>query len=420
MNILRFFSRIIVGIVFLFSGFVKAIDPLGSAYKFDDYFTAFGMEWLQFISLPLSFFLSGAEFLIGVSLFLGVRLKAGSWASTVFMVFFTILTFFLAIFNPVTDCGCFGDALILTNWQTFYKNLIIIIPTLYIFTSIKKYPGLLQPIYEWLTLVVFGILILGISGYGFRHLPIFDFRPYKTGVFIPEQIEFPDNAPVDEYESILVYEKNGVQQKFTDKNYPWEDSTWTFVDAQHILIKKGYEPPIHDFTIETQDGDDISDLVLYDESFTFLFIAYDINKTKTKNIEKLNDLANYSINFGYRFIGLTSSLNDEIEQYKNQNNLVFEFYNTDETALKTIIRSNPGLLLLKDGVILNKWHFNDVPDVDEIGENLVSFSITSLENDANKLKLNNVLWIGLTLVLIFLIIVNLSNKKKINRSPLKE
>lgn len=411
MDILRFFSRIIVGIVFIFSGFVKAIDPLGSAYKFDDYFTAFGMEWLQFISLPLSFIVSGAEFLIGVSLFLGVRLKTASWASTVFMVFFTILTFFLAIFNPVTDCGCFGDALILTNWQTFYKNLIIIIPTLFIFFSVKKFPVLLKQLHEWLTLAVFGILIIGISGYGYGHLPIFDFRPYKTGIHIPEQMEFPDGALQDEYESILIYEKDGVQQEFTDKNYPWEDSTWAFVDAQHILIKKGYEPPIHDFTIETLKGDDISNLVLYDEGYTFLFIAYDINKSKIKNIEKLNDIANYAFNFGYRFIGLTSSLNDEIVQFKTQNNIDFEFCNTDETTLKTIIRSNPGLVLLKDGVILNKWHFNDVPNVEEFSENLLSFSIASLENSANKLRLNNVLWIGLTLVLTFLIILILSKNQ---------
>ena len=208
MKYLSLVSRVFVGLVFIFSGFVKAVDPYGSAYKFDDYFAAFGMPWLHFVSLALSFILSGAEFLIGISLFFGIRMKVGSLALTIFMVFFTILTLFLAIFNPVSDCGCFGDAMILTNWETFFKNVIIIIPAIYIFITIKKFPIKLNPSYEWLILAFFGIVIFSVSLFGYRHLPVFDFRPYNVGTYIPSKMEIPADAPQDIYESIMIYEKN--------------------------------------------------------------------------------------------------------------------------------------------------------------------------------------------------------------------
>ena len=413
MKLLRFFSRIIVGLVFIFSGFVKAVDPYGSAYKFEDYFTAFGMEWLHFFCLPLSFILSGAEFLIGISMFFAIRIRIGSWASTLFMVFFAILTLFLAIYDPVTDCGCFGDAFILTNWETFFKNLIFVVPTIFVFISLKKFHVLLNQRLEWLIIAFFGLFILTISINGYIHLPLFDFRPYNTGVYIPDGMEIPEGVPQDEYESILIYEKDGVQKEFTTDNYPWEDSTWVFIDAKHILINKGYEPPIHDFSIETQEGDDITDIVLYDDNFTFLFIAYDLTKSKKINIEKINKIALYAINNGYSFIGLTSSLYEEIVTFSSNNNITdFEFCNTDEITLKTIIRSNPGLVLLKDGIIIEKWHYNDIPDIEEFGNNLLSYKLTSSANESHKLKLYNILWLSLLLIVLFKVLINYTKRKQ--------
>ncbi|NOZ46903.1 MAG: DoxX family protein [Chlorobi bacterium] len=405
MKIIRLASRIIIGVVFIFSGFVKAVDPLGSAYKFNDYFTAFGMEWLHHISLPLSFVLSAAEFLIGISLFFGIRLKTGSWASLIFMGFFTILTFFLAIYNPVTDCGCFGDALILTNWQTFFKNIIFLIPTIVVFLSLNKFPELMKPFSEWLFISFFAIVILGVSLYGYNHLPIFDFRPYKTGVYIPDAMAMPAGAPQDVYDSKFIYEKDGIQKEFTTDNYPYDDSTWTFVDAKHTLVKKGYTPPIHDFTIETLDGEDITDVVLYDEGYSFLFIAYDLNKTNNSNIENINNLASWANDMGYRFIGLTSSLNDEIENFSDRNNSSFDFYNTDEVTLKTIIRANPGLVLLKNGTILGKWHYKDIPEINELNDNLLAYKISDNRKILNKAKLYNILWLSLLFVILYLVIV---------------
>jgi hypothetical protein len=239
-------------------------------------------------------------------------------------------------------------------------------------------------------LSIFTLFIIGISLFGFKRLPVFDFRPYSIGSYIPEKMEIPEGAPQDEYESIMIYEKNGVQQEFSVENYPWQDTSWIFVDAKHILLKKGYEPPIHDFSIETIDGEDITDMVLFDESYTFLLIAYDLNKSVItyKTANKINKLAEYASENGYRFIGLTSSLNDIVEASIKKYSFNFEFCNTDEITLKTIIRSNPGIVLLKEGIILNKWHYNDIPEFSISENNILSGSISQLNSIANKNKRN--------------------------------
>ncbi|MFC2138430.1 BT_3928 family protein [Bacteroidota bacterium] len=379
MKNLRLVSRSLIGIVFIFSGFVKGIDPYGSTYKFIDYFEAFNLSFFDPIALPLALFLSTSELLIGICLFIGIRMKETSWALLIFMVFFTILTLVIAITNPVTDCGCFGDALILSNWQTFFKNIFFMGLTLIVFFGRKSYPQLLKSPLEWSITGLVIVLILSISIYCINHLPFLDFRPYNIGTYIPEKMEIPENAPMDEYTIKLFYQKDGIEQEFPLENLP--DSTWEFVRNESTLIKQGYVPPIHDFTIDDPEtGEDIADIILNNSNYTFAAIYYDLDKSCFKNQNKLNELATFCQLNEYEFIGLTSSLSDQIENYKIEYNIPFKFYNTDEITLKTIIRANPGLILLKEGVVINKWHSNDIPEINIFENNILANSIDSLNN----------------------------------------
>ena len=370
MKLLNNISRILVGIVFIFSGFVKAVDPLGSTYKFIDYFEAFGMDFFTFLALPLAIILSTLELIIGVSLILGTRKKLTVWTLSLFMGFFTILTFILAIFNPVTDCGCFGDALIMTNWQTFGKNIFLIIFVVILFINKEKFEVNWDIKKQWSIIAIPTFLTILFTMYCYNNLPIFDFRPYNIGTYIPEKMIVPDDAPRAEYETTLVYEKDGIQQEFTMENLP--DSTWEWVSTNNNLITEGYVPPIHDFTIETSAGNDITNIVLNDNKFTFLLIAYDLKKASIKNAEKINDLANFSQESGNcNFICLTSSLEYEIEEFKEKTNAPYQFFTTDEITLKTIVRSNPGIVLLKNGTILGKWHHKNTPSREEISKDFL-------------------------------------------------
>ncbi len=365
MKILNNISQFIVGIVFIFSGFVKAIDPLGSTYKFIDYFEAFGMDFFNSIAFPLAIILSTLEFIIGFSILFSVKKKYTTWLLMLFMVFFTILTLILAIYNPVTDCGCFGDAIIMTNWQTFGKNIFLMIFTIILFINRNKFEVKWNNVKQWSYLFVAFLLIFTISVYYYNNLPLIDFRPYKVGTYIPEKMIVPENARKTEYKTILKYQKNDILKEFTLENLP--DSTWEWVSTENILISKGDDPKIHDFTISTLFGNDITEIVLNDDKFTFLMIAYDLNKSNIKNIDKINELSSFAVESGKsNFICLTSSLKSEINDFKEKTNASYSFFNTDEITLKTIIRSNPGIVLLKNGTILAKWHHRDIPSKEDI------------------------------------------------------
>ena len=369
------FFRIVTGAVFVFSGFVKGIDLQGSAIKFDDYFVAFGMDFLIPIALPLVIFLVSTEFIIGISLLFGFSPYWGAWGVLIFMSAFTPITLGLALFNPVSDCGCFGDAIVLTNWQTFWKNVVLMIMVLVIFYNRKIIKPAYPAITDWSILVVIFVLFTGFSLYSYRHLPMIDFRPYNAGTNIPEKMYIPADAPVDEYETILIYEKKRIRKEFNMENFPWQDSTWSFVEQKSILIKEGYIPPIHDFTITTPDGNGITDIVLSDEAYSFILVSANLAKANKEALQKLDALSLYCNQTGINFYSLSSSIYSEIEQIKTSQQLSLNFYFTDETTLKTIIRSNPGLLLLKEGIILAKWHYNDLPEIEELRQPFLSMVI---------------------------------------------
>jgi uncharacterized membrane protein YphA (DoxX/SURF4 family) len=373
-------SRLFVGLVFVFSGFTKAVDPMGSAIKFEEYFLAFHFDFLAFAALPLAIALSAAELLIGLNLLVRLRMKFTAWLLLIFMSFFTLLTFVLALTNPVSDCGCFGDAVKLTNWQTFWKNIILFVPVVVVFHNRRKFNPFASPALEWIMSGMNFLIAVVVSGYCIFHQPILDFRPYAIGTSIPEKMSAPPGAPGDKFKSILVYEKNGVRQEFTESNFPWQDTTWKWVQTKQTLISKGYEPPIHDFSITDGNGFDITEQVLQDTGYTMLIIAPNLSKASLKGMRQMNDLNLRAVELGMHVYCLTSSTNSEITEFKMTFQPAFDFCTADETTLKTIIRANPGVLLLLHGTIVGKWNYRDAPRPDMIRSNMLPVVLNAMRN----------------------------------------
>ena len=409
MKAVRNFSRILIAPVFIFSGFVKAIDPLGSTYKFTDYFEAFGLDFLSPIALGLAVVLSTAELVIGLNLLMGILSRFTSWALLIFMSFFTILTLFSALTNPVTDCGCFGDALILSNWQTFWKNTFFMVPTLIIFYGQKKFRPICSFAAESGIFIIFLLVGLILSIYTYRNLPVIDFRPYKIGTHIPTAMDIPDDAEVDEYETLFIYEKEGVEQEFAVENIPYTDTAWKYVDRKTTLLKKGYEPPIHDFTIANYDGLDITDSVLNNSNYTFLVVAYNLDNAKASGLDKINELAKIAKETGINVYGMTSSTSEKVNELNQSWNFTYDYHTTDEITLKTIVRSNPGLLLLKDGVIVNKWHYNNLPKADKLENSILSVALEYQQKVKNRTTIGFYLLLLVSLFSVLALIVKVGD-----------
>ena len=352
-------AREILALTFLFSGFVKAVDPLGTVYKIEDYLKAFGgfMTDLMPLAGTAAVCLILVEWLLGVCMLFNVRTKITSWLTLLFYLVMTPLTLWIALTNPVSDCGCFGDALVLTNWQTFWKNIVLLGLAIVLLVCRKAIPQL----FSWWMEIVIALLALTSGGvimlYSYHHLPIMDFRPYKIGNNIPELMEIPEDAEPDVYETTLIYEKDGVQQEFTLENYPKGDPEWTFVDQRSVLVKKGYEAPIHDFEILTMDFEDITYDVLESEEPVTLVTMYDLHKTNLEQVDKVRDLYNECWANGTHCYFLTGSGEGDIEEFCEEHELPIEAFCTmDPVTIKTIVRANPGVFVVQNGIIIDKYN----------------------------------------------------------------
>lgn len=355
--------RFVLAVVFIFSGFVKAIDPFGSFYKIQDYLTAFNLiSWFPgYWPLLFAVLLAAIEFCAGIYLFLGIRRKISSTLAFLLMLVMTPLTFYLALADPVSDCGCFGDALVLTNWQTFGKNVALLVAAVTVFRQWREITRFITLKMEWIFSMYTILFVFALSAYCLRNLPLLDFRPYKIGTNIKAGMEIPEGAKLSVLETTFVMEKDGKRKEFTLDNYP--DSTWTFVETRTIVKEKGYEPPIHDFAMQSlTSGTDITDSVLTSRGYTFLLVAHRIEEADDSNIDLINEIYDYSVEHGYGFYALTSSPEDAIALWCDRTGAEYPFCQMDDITLKTIIRSNPGLLLIKDGTILNKWSDSQLPD----------------------------------------------------------
>lgn len=368
-SILVNICRLLLAITFIFSGFVKAIDPLGSQYKIGDYLTALGLagkipEWVQLI---LSISLSGAEFTLGILLLLAIRRRLVSKLAFVLMLGMTLITLWLTISNPIQDCGCFGDAIHLTNSQTFIKNLVLLVASIVVMRLPLYQVRFISKTNQWIATYFTMIFIVIVSLLSLYHLPLFDFRPYYIGQNILKGMQIPKGAKQTKYKTTFICTKNGVQKEFNENNYPYNDSTWIFVDTKQEVIEKGYEPPIHDFSItDEKTGEDLTEQILNKDGYTFLLVSPMLEVAQDRNFGDIEGIYEYAKENGYAFYGLTASTDKGIKHWRDITGAEYPFYVTDGTTLKTMIRSNPGLLLLYKGTIINKWNHNDIPKVAEL------------------------------------------------------
>lgn len=396
---IRFFiwiSRYILAFTFIFSGFVKGVDPLGSAYKFGDYFMAFGLNFLEPFALPLSFILCAAELLIGLLLLFKVKDTLAIWGTFLFMAAFTPLTLVLAIYNPVSDCGCFGDAIILTNWETFFKNLPLFAASIFLLKYRKRINPVFPSVYSHIIALALLVISFIPSIHGYLNLPLIDFRPYSIGTNIQEAMSFPEGAPVDEYSTILYYEKDGIVKEFTQDNFPWQDTTWKFVDSQSILVKKGYTPPITDFTLTSFDGWTLTDSILNYKGYYILVVSHRLDKAEKESFAKLNELYFKAKEQGIGFACVTASPPDQIDDFVSRTGVAFPFILADEIMLKTVVRSNPGIVVLKEGTIISKWHYRNIPESKYFEGDILSKSISAQQSNRTRL------WIYILAIAILL------------------
>ena len=358
-TIIASICRILLGLVFIFSGVVKAIDPFGTVYKIEDYLKAFGGFFIELLPLAdvAAVALILVEVVLGVCMLLNVRTQWTSWLALAFYGVMTPLTLYIAINNPVTDCGCFGDAIILTNWQTFEKNVVLIILAILLILLRKSVVPLWRGYMEVIIALVTAVVAFAFMKYTYQHLPVIDFRPYKIGNHIPTLMEYPDDAEPDQYDISFVYARDGVEQTFTLANYPKGDSTWTFVRQESKLIKKGYEPPIHDLEIMNADYEDLTWDILESEAPVTLVVMYDLAKADKKQMAKVEALnENCMMNMEQCYI-LTGSSTDEIISFSLEHPTLSDCICTcDPVTLKTIVRANPGVIVVQNGMVIDKYN----------------------------------------------------------------
>jgi len=358
MKVLRNSFRVLVGLVFVFSGFVKGVDPLGTAFRIQDYFIAFGIPWAGQFALAISIVLCMLEFSIGVSLLLNLWIRKTAWLLLLVMTYFTVLTFIDAIWNLVPDCGCFGDAIKLTNIQTFVKNLVLLLFVVPVFMWRRKYRSALPVAFDVMLLSFTAVIFTWMSVYSARHLPLIDFMPWKTG----SKVNRSENLPVRFY---VTYrnKKTGEKKEYLASNYPWNDTVWM---SEWVFVSQRVEDPnagkAATLLVEDMHGSVVTDSIIHNPDFQFILVAYNLSETNTDAFRSILPFYKKALAEGINFICITSSMPADIWKFRVKHGTAFEFYNADDVILKTMVRSNPGLILLEDGVVIGKWAFRDFPE----------------------------------------------------------
>ncbi len=356
---LVFLSRLLVGGTFVFSGFVKAIDPYGTVYKFQDYFSAFHLEIFSSFAMMFAVALSAVEFLLGVHLLFGSYRRSTPRLVFLFLCVMTPVTLYLAIANPISDCGCFGDAVHMSNWATFFKNVVLLGLTLFLVYR----NNLVRPLYnrqvQWITGLYSLLFVFWFCYIGVYYQPFLDFRPYKIGVNIPEALA----ADELEREFVFIYEKEGKKQEFSLDNLPSEEEGWNFIDRYEKPLPGDtpVAPAIDDFTIY-RGAVDITDEIIYDENYHILLLSPDLEKADDSEVDRINELYDYCVERGYDFACVTASMPEGVVAWQENTGAEYPFYFMDKTTIRTIARGNPCVLLLKNGTIFRKTAPSQLPD----------------------------------------------------------
>lgn len=356
-------SRIFVGVLFIISGFIKLNDPLGFSYKLQEYFSAdvLNIPFLEPYALIISILVVVFEVVLGVFLLIGYKPKFTVWSLLGMIVFFTFLTFYSAYFDKVKDCGCFGDALKLTPWESFTKDVVLLVFILILFVGVKHINPILNKLGLTVVALVSFVGSLGFAYYVLMHLPAIDFRAYKVGANIQDGMIIPEDAPKPVQEFTWTFNVNGEEKEYvTNGSYPTVDGEYVGVETK--VIEEGYDPPVKDFSIETEDADYTEDFL--NEENLIMIIMYNLATAEPDGVAKLKMFSDKAIKDGYVVIGLTASGTEEKQAFKSQHNLNFDFYLCDEKALKTVVRSSPGIVKLNKGTVLQKAHWNDIDDIE--------------------------------------------------------
>ncbi|WP_333865055.1 BT_3928 family protein [Sphingobacterium sp.] len=381
-NYLLGFCRIFTGLLFIFSGFIKANDPTGFGYKLQEYFEVFHLTAFNEYATAIAVVICGFEILLGALLLLGVYANAVAWGLLLLILFFTFLTFYSAFFEVVTSCGCFGDAIPLTPWQSFSKDLVLLALILIIFFNRKQ----LRPIIkgsgnQFVATVITAIISLGIGVYTVNYLPFIDFLPYKVGNNLPSLMVLPEGKQGDVFEQIYTMKnkKTGETKKVNDKVYMadklWEDESWEIIgEPESRLVKKGYDIPIPDLLITDADGADHTQEIIANPYYNLVIVAKDLSSTNIDAIQKINQAAiqltkDYN---GLRVVLLTASASKDAQYLSDKMQLIAEIFYADLIPLKSMVRANPGVLLLKGGNVVGKWHYNNFPDAKTIEDKFLS------------------------------------------------
>ncbi|HBF04880.1 MAG TPA: triose-phosphate isomerase [Prevotella sp.] len=393
-----------MALTFIFSGFVKGMDPLGTQYKITDYLEALHIDWMfpSWATLGMSVLLSTCEFAIGIFLLFAIRRRLVSKIALAVMSVMTLITLWIVIANPVKDCGCFGDAIVLSNGATFAKNIVLLAIAILLWRKPLLMPRLISKSTQWIVINYTFLYSIIMSLWSLWYLPQFDFRPYHVGANINKGMEIPKGAKQPKFDTTFILEKNGVKKEFTLDNYP--DSTWKFIDSKTVQTEEGYVPPIHDFSIEdSKTGEDLTQQVLQDPGYTFLLVSPHLEFADDSNFGNIDQIYEYANEHHYRFICLTASSNPAIKHWQDITGAEYPFYTTDETTLKTVIRSNPGLVLLKHGTVIRKWSHNDLPSEEQLSKPLEQSELGKMPKDSAAGKIATiVLWFALPLALLTL------------------
>ncbi len=378
LQILTHIARFLVGSLFIFSGLIKANDPKGTAIKLEEYFEVFSNDktelglsifspiWSALVqfALPIAIILIVLEVVVGIFLLIGYKPKLTVYTLAVTIVFFTFLTFYSAFFNKVTDCGCFGDAFKLTPWQSFQKDVVLCVLIVILIAGLQYIKPLLNPVATQFTANFSLLATAALVAYTTYFLPIIDFRPYKVGNNITELMKEPQNSKPDSVRYELIYQKNGTQQAFDIKKLP--DSTWKWQETKTIVLEKRHiDPPIHDFSISSEQGDAFTDVFL-EADVAILVISNKIEQANPKALQKINQILTTQDNPNHKIAALTASLPADAKQIAQQNQINYPIYYSDNTTLKTIIRSNPGLVILKKGTVVAQFPATNLPTKDEL------------------------------------------------------
>ena len=396
--------RLLLAATFILSGFIKAIDPLGTQYKLHDYLTALSLDTLvpSWATLVAAVILAAVEFALGMYMLFAIERRRTTRMVFVLMACLTALTVWIAAADPVEDCGCFGDAITLTNTQTLVKNIVLTACAAVTAVWPRSMPRLISKSNQWIVrnyTIVFVIATSTVCLYG---LPMFDFRPYHVGADLRKGMEIPEGAQQPTFVTTFVLRKDGVTREFTLDDYP--DSTWQFVDSHTTQTSAGYVPPIHDFSIQTiPGGDDITDSIVQSRGYTFLLIAPTLENADDSNFGEIDRIYEYAQDYGVPFYCLTASGERGISRWRDITGAEYQFCHTDEITLKTIIRSNPGLVLIKDGVVIRKWSHNQLPTAEELNAPLADTKAGHMpdESPARKL-LTIILWFVMPLTVLTL------------------